>query len=342
MNTHEACNILEIPLGSSQGDIKKAFKKMAVKYHPDRNKGESAEKKFKEVNEAFQFLEKYGAQTSTNPLHDNYDHGDHFADELRRRMNETFNINFGGGRDPFGGSPFGTPRKAGPPPVIVSLDVSFEISVLGGRREISFERSEKCGVCNDGKLSKNKTICQKCAGHGKRKYGNDNRELPCTSCSGTGYNSKSVNCPTCNGVGFRKVTTSFTVSVPPGVESGTRLTLKGKGNYISNNNYGNVSVIISVIPDAEMQLNGKDVISVVELSLLEALKGTKKKLRTIKGDKTLSFKPKTKHRDTVRVQGYGVPPYGAHSFLINVNYPENVDDIVNVLEQNSEEISDEN
>jgi|SRR5690606_2181484 len=334
MNTHEACNILGVPLGASKDEIKKAFKKAAVLYHPDKNKSDGAELKFKQINEAFQFLEKYGSSTSSNPFHDNYDHGDHLADELRRRMNDVFNVNFGG-KDPFG-----TPRQAGPPPVVVSVEVSFETSVLGGRKEVAFERFVKCDSCDDGKISENKTMCQKCSGHGKRKYGSDGRELPCTSCSGTGYNAVNVNCTVCYGTGSVKSTTKVSVAIPPGAESGTRLSLKGKGNYLSKYVSGNVSVIISVVPDTEMQLNGKDVISVVELSLLEALKGTKKKLRTIKGEKTLSFKPRTKHRDTVRVAGFGVPPYGVHSFLINVNYPENIDDIINVLEQtNQEEIS---
>lgn len=337
MNTNEACNILEVPVGSSKDDVKKAFKKMAIKFHPDRNKNDGAEKKFKEVNEAFQFLEKYGTATSTNPFKNNYDHGDHLADELRRKMGETFfNINFGGGQNPFANH-FGKQV----PPLIVSVDIPFDISIIGCRKEISYERTIKCEFCNDGKISKNKTICQKCSGHGNRKYGNDDRELPCTSCNRTGYILNTVNCTVCHGVGSKKSEASMKISVPPGVESGTRLSIKNMGNHISGKNYSNVSVIISVIPDTEMQLNGKDVISVVELSLLEALKGTKKKLRTIKGDKTLSFKPKTKHRDTIRVAGFGVPPHGAHSFLINVNYPENVDDLVSVLEQNSKDISNE-
>lgn len=347
MNTHEACNILGVPLGAPPEDIKKAFKKLAVKYHPDRNKEEGAEQKFKEINEAFQLLEKYGSTTSTNPTNKNYDHGDHLADEIRRRMSDLFNTEFVG-KNPFGNTdfasrnPFGTPTQAGVPPIIVELEIPFDAAVLGGRRDISFERSVKCDSCEDGKVSTNKTMCQKCGGHGKRKYGNDSRELPCTGCSGTGYNATNVNCTVCGGVGSEKKKITMHVAVPPGVENGTRLTLKGKGNYASKNIYGNVSVFINVIPDLEMQLVGKDVISIVELSLLEALKGTKKKLRTVKGEKTLSFKPKTKHRDTVRVSGFGVPPDGAHSFLINVNYPDNIDDIINVLEHDKpEEVSGE-
>lgn len=348
MNTHDACNILGVPLGASIEEIKKAFKKQAVQFHPDRNKDEGAEQKFKEINEAFQFLEKYGSATSTNPTHDNYDHGDHLADELRRRMSDLFNTEFVGRTNPFSNTefanrnPFGTPRQAGVPPIVISAEVPFDMSVLGGRKEVVFERLVKCDSCEDGKMmAQNKTMCQKCGGHGKRKYGNDSKELPCTGCSGTGYQSTTVSCNVCNGKGSSKQSASLNVVVPSGVENGTRLSLKGKGDYISNNNYGNVSVIISVIPDPEMQLNGKDVISVVEISLLEALKGTKKKLRTVRGEKTLSFKPKTKHRDTIRVSGFGVPPNGAHSFLININYPEDVDNIINVLEQNTpEEISD--
>jgi molecular chaperone DnaJ len=325
MNINQACELLGVPVGASIDDVKKAFKKKAVEYHPDRNKAEDAEAKFKEINEAYQFLEKHGTSQNFSDVSSGmYNHSDHLADELRRQMSEMFNIKFGG------------PRQVHGKPIIISVDVPFEMAVLGGKKDVTFERNIKCKSCTGGKVAgTSKQICQKCSGHGKRKYGQDDKELPCTSCNATGYTSNETQCSECSecsGTGMQKSVDTLQVKIPPGVESGLRLILRGKGNFHLGG-YDNVIVVIHVLPDHEMQLNGFDVISVVELSLLEALKGTKKKLRTVKGDKTLAFKPKSRHRDTVRVLGFGVPPHGAHTFIINVTYPENVDNLIEFLEK---------
>jgi molecular chaperone DnaJ len=323
MNIQEACNLLGIELGASKEDAKKAFRKKASEYHPDKNSSEGAEQKFKEINSAYQLVEKHG----TTPQHSNvssefYEHGEHLAEELRRRMN--VNVNFGFG--------FGRPVQFRSEPIIVSAEIPFDVAVLGGKKEIVYERSVKCEACTGGKISTNKVMCPKCGGHGHRKYGSDDRELPCTTCGATGYTTNGVTCTECQGSGIRKSIDTLKVSIPPGMESGIRLILKGKGNYNTTiGHYDNVIAIISVLSDHDMQLSNGDVISVIELSLLEALQGTKKIVRTVKGEKTLAFKPKTRHRDTIRVAGFGVPPHGAHTVVVNVSYPDNVDDIIDVL-----------
>lgn len=339
MNTLQACELLGVSSGASPDEVKKAFKKKAAEYHPDRNKAEDAEQKFKEINEAYQLLEKYGTNPDLGDVSSGiYDHSEHLAEELRRRMQEMFNVE--------GFNPFGNPRQVRSEPIIIPLEVPFEMAVLGGRKEITFERNVKCPSCDNGKVSSgNKKMCQKCGGHGRRKYGQDDKELPCTTCNATGYISNDGQCSECSGAGVRKSVDTLRVNIPPGVENGVRLILKGKGHYRPSVGHGSVVVVIRALPDHDMQLNGVDVISVVELSLLEALKGTKKTLRTVKGEKTLAFKSKTRHRDTVRVAGFGVPPHGAHIVVVNVNYPDRVDDLVEVLESRDnpepEEISGE-
>jgi molecular chaperone DnaJ len=333
MNIQDACNILGIEPGASKEDAKKAFRKKAAEYHPDKNQSEGAEAKFKEINAAYQLVEKHG--TTPQPFNvrsEFYDHGDHLAEELRRRMN--VNINFG----------FGRPQQFRSEPIIVSAEIPFEVAVLGGKKEITYERTLKCEACTGGKVATNKVMCQKCGGHGHRKYGSDDRELPCTTCGATGYTSSSSSCTECGGTGTRSSVDTLKIVIPPGMESGIRLILKGKGNYnAAIGMYDNVIAVISVLPDHDMQLSDGDVISVVELSLLEALQGTKKSVRTVKGEKTLAFKPKTRHRDTIRVAGFGVPPHGAHTIVVNVSYPDDVDDIINVLKNKNkpepEEIS---
>jgi molecular chaperone DnaJ len=323
MNTHDACALLGLPIGASGTDVKAAFKKKAIEYHPDRNKSPDAEDKFKKINEAFQLLEKFG--TSPPAFNDLkspfYNTADHLAEELRRQMDEVFNKKF---------------TNIPGPPIAVKADIPFEMSIVGGRKDISYSRLVKCFDCNNANI---KTTCIKCNGTGKRKYGSgaiqpaDNRELPCNGCKGTGYSTSGV-CQSCNGTFKKRIKEDISIPIPAGIENGTILTLNGRGNYRTKDLYDSLVVMINVLPNENgLILDGSDVISTVELSLLEALQGTKKNLRTIRGDKVLEFKPKIRNGDRVRVSGFGVPPNGAHVFVINVTYPEDVSDLISVLEK---------
>jgi molecular chaperone DnaJ len=335
MNTLEACSLLGVSTGASMDEVKKAFKKKAAELHPDRNQSPDAEDKFKKVNEAYQILEKYGTQTH-NPFDVGsafYKHEEDLAAELRRQMNEMFGVNF---RQNFNNVRFASK------PIIIPVDVPFSTAVLGGKKEITYEHTVKCERCRLGKISTNKKLCQKCGGKKYRKYGNDDKELPCSSCKATGYTSTEEKCPDCGASGVHQKVSTLNVTIPSGAESGLRLVLKGKGNYRPDTKtYDNVVAVLNVLPDHDMQLSGNDVIGVVELTLLEALKGTKKRLRTVKGEKTLAFKPNTRHRDTVRVSGFGVPPHGAHVFVVNVSYPEDTSKLIEALENTDEPEPDE-
>lgn len=332
MNIQEACQLLDVPIGSSTEDVKKAFKKKAMEYHPDRNKSEGAEAKFKKINEAYQLLEKHGTNPPDprNVASEFYTHDAHFAEELRRHMHFAFNQQNG---FQFFNNFHGNPTRINSEPIVIHTEVPFEMSILGGKKEITFERTVVC-KCPTSDI---KNTCPKCDGRGYRTYGQDDKELPCNTCKTSGF----INdvCPVCEGSGVKKIVDTLKVTIPPGVESGMRLVLNGRGNYIKlpphieqREMYGNVIVILHILADHDMQRSGDDVIGVVELSLLEALKGTKKKIRTVKGEKTLSFKPKMKNKDTIRVSGFGVPPEGAHVVVVNVSYPDDVSGIIETLE----------
>jgi len=326
MNIQEACALLGVPVGASDLDVKTAFKRKAIEYHPDRNKSPDAEVKFKRINEAYQFLEKYGTK---QPAHNDvrspfYDPSVDFAEEIRRRMDEVFTGSF---------RPADVPKE---PPLVVNLSISFEESAKGCKKDITYTRISKCPECKDGKA---KVVCTKCGGSGKRKYGAgaqmSEAELTCNACLGTGSVAIGARCTSCNG-SFKKMTTeTATVVIDAGVKDGAKVYLKGKGNYRAKEIYDDLLLAISVQPnDKGLTLNGDDVISTVELTLLEALKGTKKSLNTIKGDKILEFKPKMRNGDRIRVSGFGVPPDGAHIFIVNVTYPDDVSKLIEVLENN--------
>jgi molecular chaperone DnaJ len=319
MNTNEACNILGVQIGASESDVSKAFKSKAVECHPDRNGGsKEAEEKFKKINEAYQFLQKHGTnQPAFNDIKSAfYDPSEDFAQEMARKMHDMFNNapNFGFG---FGSNNINI--------TVIDAFITFEESVLGCRKDITYTRT--CKGDSD------KSPCPKCNGTGKRKYGvgavkpADDRELPCNGCVGTGFVIGSVT-------QLKQVKETVSVRIPSGVESGVRITLKGKGNYVINGYYSDLAINIKVLPsDKGLTMVNGDVISTIDLTLLEALKGTKKSVWTIKGEKVLEFKSKVRNGDRIRVAGFGAPPNGAQVIIVNVSYPDDVSEIINMLEK---------
>lgn len=122
------------------------------------------------------------------------------------------------------------------------------------------------------------------------------------------------------------------VKIPPGVMSGQKIAVivQAKDGTASR-----VGIPIFVLPDSEMSRDGRDVISKIEVTLLEALKGTSRQVRTVKGEKSLKIKPGIKNQERVRVAGYGVPPNGSHLFVVDVKYPEPIDKLIEFLEGES-------
>jgi molecular chaperone DnaJ len=336
MNTLEACNLLGIATGASDDDVAKAFRKKAAELHPDVNKEPDAEAKFKQVNEAYQLLKKHG--TTYNPANTRgptYHPTDDFAEELRRQMDSVF---FGGFRrtntkNPFAdmNNPFANPFANRENDIELHCKIDFSESILGVKKQLTYEHKTQCPKCKGQKKIKNNAIsCNKCDGKGYRKYGDGEKNLPCTTCKGSGITFDLNDCSECAGKGYHFTTRLLTVNIPPGVETGLRLTFVNKGHL-----NGDASVTISVTPDPDMQRVENNVISTIEISLLEALKGTKRQVRTLKGEKTLKIQPGLRHRDSIQVSGYGVPPLGAHIFNVNVKYPDNVDKLIEWLENSS-------
>lgn len=263
MNIFEACKILGVKTGTSMDEVKKAWKRLSLEFHPDRNPSPTAEQDIKRVNEAYQYLEKHGTIVDIPKPHATGRPADPFSnfnlhtfDFWYNSLNTQCNIN-------------------------MVVDVPFEDFVLGGSVDISWER--KIYVNNV------KTTIKE--------------------------NSK--------------------ITFPP--NSQNPIIIRGKGNgseiYSFKDYVGHVLVSIQAKPDPDMKLDNGDVISNIELTFLEALKGTKKQVRTVKGEKTLTFQPKTRNKDIVRVSGFGSPPNGAHIFIVDVKYPDNVSKIIELLEK---------
>ncbi len=310
MNSQEALDLLELQEGATKEQISSAFRKMAKKYHPDLNKDDpEAEAKFKKINEAQELL--------TNPKPQN-------------NRNNQQNVNF---QDifatHFGGMPFGgRNQELHPvqiPTTVISVNLTFAESVLGCTKDITTDQFIHCSDCNGSGGHKLTDDCKYCSGQGNRQAsfsrGNVVFMQPCDRCNGTGKQLK--KCDACTGKGYIKKSGPVNLTIPGGLVNGCVLRTHG------------TMLQVSVESDPDMTLREADVVSTIELSLLEALKGVKRTVRTIKGEMNLKVPAKVKNKDSIVVHGYGVPSVnGSHIFDVRINYPENVDNIIELLENN--------
>jgi molecular chaperone DnaJ len=330
MNVQQACLILDVEEGASKEEVDKAFRKKAATMHPDVNKQESAEADFKQLNEAYQYLKQNG--TEPEPFSNMYTTNVEFDLNdfaQRQAINDMF-------RDMASGFGFhvrnpGMERKG-------KIIISFEESILGGEKEVTYKRTIKCNQCNGGQVAGGpKTLCPKCNGKKTRHYPGKDKDLPCTFCKATGYVQGQVLCGRCNGTGSAKVVENAIVKIPPGADATKKIRLPGRGDYYGVNGFFDAVFDVVVSPHREFYREGDNVVSVIDIDLLDALKGINKRVSTVKGDKTLKIKAGIRHKDSVQVKGFGVPPNGSHVFVVHVKYPENTDALIKALEETSEE-----
>lgn len=307
MNSNDAYKLLELSPGASADEIQAAFRKMAKKYHPDRNKDDpNAENKFKEINSAYQLL------TNPRPQHNNHQENNNWQDIFQQH---------------FGGMPFGKNNQLRPvqiPVILVSVTLNFAESVIGCDKEVTIDRHIHCQDCKGSGQFILTDNCKYCNGQGHRQAGFSRGNVTfmqsCEHCMGAGKDLK--KCDTCLGKGYSTSNGSVNLNIPGGLVNGNVLRTHG------------MILQVEVTPDPDMILREGDVVTTLELSLLEALKGTKKTVRTIKGEMNLKIPAKVKNKDNIVVQGYGVPSVnGSHIFDVKINYPENIDKLIEFLEK---------
>jgi len=301
MNKAEALKVLGFSTNDNpeEKEIKKAFKKKAVKLHPDVNKADDADDQFKKINEAQDVL----LNPQPEPRHG------------RHPMEDFFNT--------------GPRVHFSVPPIQKNIKISFKDSVLGCRHKVKVDKNSRCEDCKckecDGRGAVNQTI-----NRGNIMFSST---FSCQKCKGEGRNSD--NCKTCSGKGLVFKTSEFSIKIPGGVTNGAVMQLRGFGNIESHNGRlypGDIILVVNVEYDKDMRIQGTNVISNIEVSLLEALKGTTRKVKTILGETSLDIKKNTKHKDVVVIGRHGVERQGDHLFHINVIYPKNTDKLIEALE----------
>lgn len=312
--------ILGVPETASTAEIKKAFRRLAKQHHPDRNPNSpSAAERFKEINEAQDVL--------TDPAKRKH------YDQLRRYGAFAGTPRDGGGAarpggeggiafDPgdlgsFGGlgdifsSIFGRrdrPDEAEEVEVIVTIP--FRVAALGGKVPVSLPMSEVCPTCSGNGAAPGATIstCQECRGSGTVSFGQGGFAVnrPCPVCRGKGK-VPSEKCRTCQGSGEVRLEKRVTITVPPGTDDGARVRLKGQGPK----GRGDLVVQFQVEPDRFFRREGLDVICVVPINLVQAMLGSKIKVRTLDGRKVLlRIPPGTQSGQKFRIAGQGIERNG--------------------------------
>ena len=318
MNNTEYYDRLGVSKDASQDEIKRAYRKMSKKYHPDINKEPGAEEKYKEVQEAYETLsddQKRAAYDQYGPDGANagfggqggfggFDGGAGFGG-----FEDIFSSFFGGGaaRNP------NAPRQGDDLQYRVNL--SFEEAVFGAEKEVHYNREATCKTCSGSgaKPGTSPVTCGRCHGQGvinvdtQTPLGVMRRQVTCDVCHGTGQEIKDP-CQTCHGTGHEKQSHKVSVKIPAGVETGQQIRLAGQGEAGFNGGpYGDLYVVVNVEPSDRFERDGSTIYYKLDLNFVQAALGDTVEVPTVHGNVEMTIPAGTQTGKTFRLKGKGAP-----------------------------------
>ena len=331
--------ILEISRDADKSTIKKAYRKLAKQYHPDKNPGDTeAEHKFKLCNEAYQCLsddkqrsiyDRYGKEGLQGMGGGGRSSGMGGFEDLGAIFEEMMG-GFGGGR---------SRRRQNPADIDkyqldmnINMTLSFHEAVFGCEKELTYNYKDACKSCNgtgakDGKLS----TCKQCGGQGQvhMQQGFMTFSQTCPACNGSGV-APSEPCPDCNGKGYEEKRESVTLKVPKGIDDGNRLRVSGKGNIGKRGNRGDLYVTFEVKPDKHFVRNGDDIYIEIPVFFTQAITGETITIPSLTGELELKLEVGTRDKQQFTFRGEGINDVHGHGkgnliAQINITYPKNLD-----------------
>lgn len=341
MSKRDYYEVLGVEKSASAEEIKKAYRKMAVKYHPDKNPGDkTAEDKFKEVGEAYEALSDPQKRAA-------YDQYGHAAFDPRARaaggrpgggFHDPFDIFrevFGGGGGGGGGGSifddlFGRERRDPTGPqrgadLRYDMEISFEEAALGCEKEISITKPDTCDSCSGSgaQPGSNRKTCPTCNGRGQvvSSRGIFSIAQTCPSCDGAGRILENP-CPSCRGAGRKDKTAKIKLKIPAGVDTGTRLRSGGNGEAgARGGGKGDLYVVLHVAPHEIFERDGDDLLCEVPVSFVQATLGAQIEVPTLQGKSHIKIPAGTQSGTIFRLKGKGirnVQGYGQGDLLVRV------------------------
>ncbi len=305
---------LGITKNASQDEIKKAYRKKAMKYHPDKNQGDAvAEEKFKEASKAYQVLSDEKTRAQYDQYGDSFEKMQGAGNFSAGDMNDIFGSFFGGGGasvfDGFFGGHSRTQTQNKGQDIEGSFAITLEDSVFGTTKTITVDTQEACESCGGSGAKANKfKQCTGCGGRGVRMVaaGPFQMETACSQCDGRGSIPESA-CNKCRGAGLIPKTSKLEVKIPKGIEDGTTLRLAGKGAAGRNNApNGDMFLHIRVERHKTFRREGQNLVGDIPITFTDAILGNKITIDTIHGKETITIKAGTQPDDVIRVRGKGV------------------------------------
>lgn len=322
--------VLGLSRGASRDEVKKAFRKLAAQYHPDKQSGD--EDKYKEITEAYAVLsdEKRKAE------YDTYGHafsqgggqpgggfhGFNWADfggagGFEFDLNDIFeNFGFGGQRKPARGRDMS-----------IDINLGFSEAVFGETRQVLITKNALCDTCNGSGAKPGTAVeqCSTCGGHGKIRetrqslMGSFTTVRECSVCHGTGEVPKE-RCPKCAGAGIVRTQEEVTIKVPPGIENGEVIRLTGRGEAMPNGQPGDLYVKVHVEPHPTITRDGTTLTSTLSIKLTDALLGATYQVATLDGEVEIKIPTGVKHGELLRIRERGVPSErGRGDFLVRIS-----------------------
>jgi molecular chaperone DnaJ len=304
--------VLGVDRDATEEEIRKAFRKLAFKYHPDHNHDDTAGEKFKEVNEAYEVL----SDPDKRAAYDRFGHGG--AEGLFGRGFEGFDFGgFGDIFDAFFGGVATATRQAPQRGTDLSygITITFEEAALGGEKEITISRTENCSLCQGvgSKPGSQPSRCPNCNGTGQVRrvhqslFGRFTHTITCPQCHGEGR-IITEPCPQCRGTGREKRKANISVNIPAGVDNGSQIRLRGEGEAGTRGGpAGDLYITLSVKEHEFFTRYNDDLLYELPINFAQAALGTEVEVPTLEGKTKLKIPAGSQNGQVFRLKGRGIP-----------------------------------